>query len=377
MRVERFPFLFVVCQAGAESALKREVARHHPFLRPSFSRPGFMTFKSVGDPLAADFELDSVFGRAYGVSIGPAGGRDAKSGSGEGGADGPRIRTLDLLEKARQVLPSEAEGRAVLHVFEREAYPAGEEPAGHDGSAGARWIEGELRRAAGGLFEADSVASVPGQWVLDVIVVEKSEGWLGLHRHSARHSPYPGGKPLLSMPPEAPSRAYLKIEEGLLWSRAPLRRGDTAVEIGSAPGGASYALLRRGIHVVGIDPGEMSPGVLGFTDPSAQFRQIRRPVAQVAREELPARVEWLLADMNVEPRITLSSVDRLGTRLEESLLGVLLTLKLNQWRMADEIPSYLEHLRAMGMVKLRATQLAANRREILVYGLTRKGRTRE
>ena len=30
------------------------------------------------------------------------------------------------------------------------------------------------------------------------------------------------------------------------WSGVALKGGDTAVEIGSAPGGASYALLKRG-----------------------------------------------------------------------------------------------------------------------------------
>ena len=39
-------------------------------------------------------------------------------------------------------------------------------------------------------------------------------------------------------PIEAPSRAYLKVEEALRWAGAmiELRAGDTALEIGSAPG---------------------------------------------------------------------------------------------------------------------------------------------
>ena len=39
-------------------------------------------------------------------------------------------------------------------------------------------------------------------------------------------------------PIEAPSRAYLKVEEALRWAGAmiELRTGDTALEIGSAPG---------------------------------------------------------------------------------------------------------------------------------------------
>lgn len=363
MRPERSPFLFTVCQAGAEAALKRELGRHHPGLRPSFARPGFVTFKSAGDSLAADFELDSVFARAYGISLERAMGQEAVG------------RIIGL---AREWFPPREGIRPRLHVFEREPWIPGEEPPGHEAGARARRLEAELRGIEGvtGIFDPEPLAGSVAEWVLDVIGVEEEEWWVGLHRHSARRSPHAGGRPALELPPEAPSRAYLKLEEALLWSGAPLRKGDTAVEIGSAPGGSSYALLRRGIRVVGIDPGQMAPIVLDFPGSEAKFTHLRGPVARVPREDLPDRVDWLLADMNVEPRITLTSVDRLGTRLGDSLLGVLITLKLNQWRMADEIPSYLEHFRAMGMVKLRATQLAHNRREIVVYGLTRKGRAR-
>ena len=38
-------FLFVACQAGAEAALKGEMARLWPTFRLAFSRPGFVTFK--------------------------------------------------------------------------------------------------------------------------------------------------------------------------------------------------------------------------------------------------------------------------------------------------------------------------------------------
>jgi 23S rRNA (cytidine2498-2'-O)-methyltransferase len=192
---------------------------------------------------------------------------------------------------------------------------------------------------------------------------------MGAHIHSVAHSPFPGGETPVELPEEAPSRAYLKLEESLHWAGNPVRTGDTAVEIGSAPGGASYALLKRGLRVVGIDPGEMAGKVLRHPD----FIHFQKPVAMVPREELPDCVEWLFLDMNVEPRISLFAVDRLVTRLKSSLLGVILTLKLNRWKIADEIPSMLEHVRVMGMVRVKAAQLSHNRQEIVIFGLTRKG----
>ncbi len=108
-----------------------------------------------------------------------------------------------------------------------------------------------------------------------------------------------------------------------------------------------------------------------------KFSHIQRPVANVLREELPARVDWLLLDMNVEPRISLYSIDRLASRMTESLLGVFLTVKLNQWSFADQIPNWVEHVQAMGMVRAKAKQLSSNRQEIMIYGLTQKGVRRQ
>jgi 23S rRNA (cytidine2498-2'-O)-methyltransferase len=165
----------------------------------------------------------------------------------------------------------------------------------------------------------------------------------------------------------------LKIEEALLWSGLPVRPGDVAVEAGSAPGGASYALLERGMRVVGIDPAEMAPSVLR----RKSFQHLRKIAQTVTREDLPAEVHWVLLDMNVEPRIALAAIDRIAGLVQDSLLGVVLTVKLNRWDFADEIPRMIEFVRGMGMSRVRVAQLANNRREITFAGLTRKGMARK
>jgi 23S rRNA (cytidine2498-2'-O)-methyltransferase len=372
-------FLFTCCQTGAEAALKKELAREHPDLRFAYSRPGFVTFKRAdGSPVAGDFELRSVFARAYGVSCGKATGEPAEQAA--------KIATF-----ARELAAANGGKLPRLHLWERDQHFPGDEPLGFVAGEWAREARaavlavepglacnepklasqeaGPARRTGDGKGEA---LPADGELVLDVVCVDAREWWYGYHRHSRAHSPYPGGRPAITMPEAAPSRAYIKLEEAIRWARPPLKAGDIAVEIGSAPGGASYALIQRGLRVVGIDPGEMDARVLA----SPSFKHIRRPVAQVPREELPTQVEWLLLDMNVEPRISLFAVDRLATRLSDTLLGVFLTVKLNQWRIADEIPSMLEHVRAMGMVRARATQLPSNRQEILVFGLTQRGQRR-
>src|SRR6188768_3910226 len=88
-------FLFTAIQAGAERALKNEIAREHPELRFAFSRPGFVTFRLPDEP-RRDFALRSVFARTWGYSLGKVGGAaDAQLASdawrlvGEQQPDGP------------------------------------------------------------------------------------------------------------------------------------------------------------------------------------------------------------------------------------------------------------------------------------------------
>ncbi len=66
-------FVFMTCQAGAEGALKQEVARAEPAWRLSFSRPGFLTFKHAGsEPLDERrlAERNWTFAHAAGISFG-------------------------------------------------------------------------------------------------------------------------------------------------------------------------------------------------------------------------------------------------------------------------------------------------------------------
>lgn len=350
-------FLFTVCQVGAEKALKSELARDYPQFKFAFSQPGFITFKwDSKNSLPPDFELKSVFARAYGLSKGQF-----------------QLQEIDsILNLAKELAVQASKGRIHLHVWEKDQYAPGEEPMGFSFGQSSSEFESQLRQAAEPYLFAPHSIPASGETVLDIIILDELKGWIGFHIHSGFHSIFPGGRHRISLPQDAPSRAYLKFEEGLQWSGAALRKGDTAIEIGSAPGGTSYALLKRGLKVIGIDPGDMAPELLKNSD----FIHMKRTVASVLREELPQSIQWLLLDMNVEPRISLFAVDRLASRMKDTLLGVFLTVKMNQWRYAAEIPSMVEHVKAMGMVRVKVAQLSSHRQEILIFGLTRKGLVR-
>lgn len=349
---DRPQFLFVTCQFGAEPAVKRELGRRWPEFHFAYSRPGFLTFKVPEDQqLYADFDLESVLARSQGLCLGKVNGEE------------PRVLAAEVWK-----LFGERPWRKV-HVWAREASePRDQEPAPLEAAAEqARTLLAETCPRPELLSEAALDPAVParrGEFVLDCIVVQPTEWWVGLHRAHGGASQWPGGRMPLVLPPEAVSRAWLKMEEALRWSELPILPAAQCAEIGSAPGGASQALLGRGFSVLGVDPAEMHPSVLAHP----RFTHQRRRASQVRRREF-RKIRWLTADMNVAPNYTLQVVEDIVTHPEVNVRGMLLTLKLPEWSLADEIPSYLERVRGWGFNEVKARQLVNNRQEICVAAL--------
>jgi 23S rRNA (cytidine2498-2'-O)-methyltransferase len=108
----------------------------------------------------------------------------------------------------------------------------------------------------------------------------------------------------------------------------------------------------------------MAPAVLEHP----HFKHIRKRSTQVRRREF-RKVRWLTADMNVAPSYTLSTIEAIVTHPEVSIRGMLLTLKLAQWELAEHVPEYLKQIRSWGFNSVIARQLQYNRREICVAAL--------
>jgi 23S rRNA (cytidine2498-2'-O)-methyltransferase len=159
------------------------------------------------------------------------------------------------------------------------------------------------------------------------------------------------------------------MEEAIRWSGFRLRKGEVCAEIGCAPGGASQALLDRGLKVMGIDPAAVSPVLLE----NPNFTHVRKRGAEVRRREFRG-VDWLTADINVAPQYTLDTVEAIVTHPAVAIRGLLLTLKLLDWDLAAEISGYLDRIRSWGYERVQARQLAYNRQEICVAARRPGGR---
>ncbi len=317
-------FAFATCAPGLEPAVKREIARARPELRFAYSRPGLLTFKSTRAVPPED-PPGSVFARVWGRSIGAA------------------------EDPARAAALLAALGATRVHAFARELDAAPE--AAPDL---APW----QALGPGG-------PAAPGELVADVIVARGEPAWLGVHRHDDARPAHPGGAIPASIPADAPSRAYGKIEEAIAWARLPVAAGQVALEIGAAPGGAALALARRGLTVWAVDPGVLAPHVLAHPG----VRHVAKKVGALRWEELPPRVDWLLLDVNLAPQVALHEVARLVPPLLPGLAGAVLTLKLNDWTFVDELPALVERIRRMGLPDVRLRHLPSNRREVCAVAL--------
>jgi 23S rRNA (cytidine2498-2'-O)-methyltransferase len=346
-------FFFVTCQIGAEQAVKADLARYMPDSRFAFSRRGFLTFKlATATDLPDTFHPPSAFARSYGFCI------DKLSGS---DPDQLARNTWDL---ARD-LPVER-----LHVFERDTARPGENGYEPTMTARARETHVLLLKSP---TRPDRLSKVPrnplrpaprGRLVLDCVLVEPHQWWIGYHRVRREESRWPGGIIPLVPPADVVSRAWLKMEEALRWSRLPIREGSRVADVGSAPGGASQALLARGCEVMGIDPAAMDPRVLEHP----RFRHVRCRARQVHRREF-RKVRWLTADMNVAPACTLDAVEEIVMHPTVSVRGLLLTLKLTKWSLAEKLPEWILRIRSWGYNIVRARQLIHNRQEVCVSAL--------
>ena len=358
-------FVFVACQCSAERALKKQLGESAPSLRPAFSRPGFVTFKMdahCAEPVK--FQLPSPFARTFGFCLGKVTGED------QGALARDVWQSPGLLEFLDHCEVDD------LHVWQREESPPGEngvEPGPTPLTMEAEAVLRDctpLERLSGDASQSRG-PSRRNKWVLDVVLVEPHEWWVGCHRTGRRSDCWPGGVPQWELPEHAVSRAYLKMQEALEWSALPMTTDDVCLELGCAPGGASQALLDSGVTVIGVDPAEVDPAVLS----DAQFKHVRRRSSEVPRKLLKG-VRWLAADMNVAPAYTLDAVEAMVTHRDSSIRGMILTLKLTDWKLADEIPGYLSRIRDWGYRDLRVRQLAFNRQEICVVAMRSRGQRR-
>lgn len=328
MQAPKTDFVFALCNSHNERALKGEIAASLPGWRSSYQRKGFVTFKLERNCEWQDLEVPVACARRLCLSLG-------------------RFKTVG---EAGQALK---EAGHLQHVVYE----------GH----GLRPRTPELARE---LKEGDLIGTV--------VSLAENEHWAGLHRHAPGLSPDPGGDAGLTMPPDAPSRAWLKLEEAARFFALEFKPGELAVELGSAPGGVVHALLQRGVSVIGVDPAGMAEVVTKRavdelrTAPAdrAWFHHCRKPAALLGKRDLAAPgggPGWLLSDMNLAPEVVLEECARI-VKMAPSIHSLLITLKLGGIEEVKRKNAWVQAVREMGFGKVRLQQLAVHHKELVLLG---------
>jgi 23S rRNA (cytidine2498-2'-O)-methyltransferase len=118
---------------------------------------------------------------------------------------------------------------------------------------------------------------------------------------SQNTSPYVMGIPRLRFPNQSPSRSTLKLDEAFLTFIPKdeydqrLTSGMRAVDLGAAPGGWTYQLVRRGMMVSSVDNGPMAESLM-------ETGQVKHFMAD-GFKFIPVKqnVYWLVCDMIEQP----------------------------------------------------------------------------
>jgi len=205
---------------------------------------------------------------------------------------------------------------------------------------------------------------------LHAFFISNSEVVLGFS-YSFNQSPWLMGIPRLRMPSDAPSRSTLKLDEAFqVFVPAHEREerissGMNAVDLGAAPGGWTYQLVRRGMMVQAIDNGPMAEALME----TGQVKHVQTDGFKFRPKK--KNVTWLVCDMVEKPA-------RVGELMTSWLLDgdckeAIFNLKLPMKRRYAAVAEYLQHIKetlqehGRGKFELQAKQLYHDREEITVH----------
>ncbi|MBD3896321.1 23S rRNA (cytidine(2498)-2'-O)-methyltransferase RlmM [Halomonas sp. ML-15] len=182
-------------------------------------------------------------------------------------------------------------------------------------------------------------------------------------------SEHPGGILRLRSPREAPSRSTLKLEEA--WHvfvprdewESRLNDSMQAADLGAAPGGWTYQLVRKGMYVYAIDNGPMDKGLMatGQVDHLREDGFIWEP---------PNRLDWLVCDIVDKPIRVTQMIERWLVRrwCREAVFNLKLPMK-QRWaevqRCLGRLETSLEEARVTAEIRCR--QLYHDREEVTVH----------
>lgn len=195
--------------------------------------------------------------------------------------------------------------------------------------------------------------------VVQVCFPTAETAWVGVTRQGEVPSRFPGGVRRLHLPREAPSRALMKLDEALEWLGVAPGAGDVCVDLGAAPGGWTWGLLKRGARVIAIDLGKLHPDV-------AKMRNLAYREINAFQFVPPEGVDWLFGDMVWRPLEVAALVARWGKNHWARFFVV--NIKLAMKKKVEMIYRIKTILEEAGWRDVKARHLYHDRDEVTFVG---------
>jgi len=217
--------------------------------------------------------------------------------------------------------------------------------------------------------KSNNSADDPDGAILHALFLTGKEVILGfsLVRNS---SPHVMGIPRLKFPSASPSRSTLKLDEAFLyfiprdeWDER-LTSGMNAVDLGSAPGGWTYQLVRRGMMVTAIDNGPMAESLM-------ETGQVKHKMMD-GFKYVPTKqnVYWLVCDMIEKPQrvAKLMSEWLLQGHCKEAMFNLKLPMKGRYQQVNNDLQAIKDAFGVHNVkYELYAKHLYYDREEITVH----------
>lgn len=297
-------FYYFLCNEGSEPFLKEEIKCFYPELTFAYSTKGFVTFKE-NRPLKN--KLSVTFARHFGEYI-------------------SRGHETVITQEFEKVV-----GKKISYDLNGEIFLASDLKIGDE--------------------------------VLELIKISEESVYLGKFKVLGEQDKIIGGFQSMDLPEKAPSRAYLKIVQAAKVLGITFNAGESAIEIGSSPGGATFALLSQGLNVIGVDPGKMDPVCLEFKN----FIHNEVSIQEFKVEKIDRSIDWFLVDMNLAPEATIRECEKILSKVKPTLKGGFITLKMTKQSLVSKLPFYRKLLERLGFRVVLMTQLPSHKQEFLMY----------
>lgn len=331
-----------------EAALAAEAADRWPGARRAASEPGLVVFESAGPPPSTPlaFERQRIPDARF---IDPA-----------------RLKPVAPATAAEVMGAVNASSRLwTTHVFTSDP-EAGEALASRAAGIEAAIVrEGaKLAREAARRFRPhEKLARRADGGLVTQFCLTPAGLWHGTSELRDLGSARPGGLHRMAFDPRAPSRSYLKMEEALERMGLEPAPGEQVVDLGAAPGGWTFAFLKRGCDVTSVDNGPMKIGELETLP--GRLTHLREDGVAFAPRGMRTPVDWLVADMLIPPGVAMGLLRRwLGQGWARRFV---VNVKIPQDECWQPLKPLHDLLAALP-VKAGIRQLYHDRREVTVFG---------